>query len=90
MWPVVLINYNIPPWLSIKKGHLILSLLILGERKVKDMSVFLAPLIDELKVLWRGIEFINNSKKHQKLVHLKGILLWTMYDYLSGGSPINM
>ena len=48
-WPIVLVNYNIPPWLSIKKGYLILSLLILGKRKVKDMLVFLAPLIDELK-----------------------------------------
>ena len=29
-WPVVLINYNIPPFMSIKKEHLILSLLIPG------------------------------------------------------------
>ena len=27
-WPVVLVNYNIPPWISIEKGHLILYLLI--------------------------------------------------------------
>ena len=47
-WPVVLVNYNIPPWMSIKKPHLILCLLILGKRKVKDMSIYLAPLIDEL------------------------------------------
>ena len=33
MWPVVLVNYNIPPWLSIKKGHLIWSLLIPGKEK---------------------------------------------------------
>ena len=78
---VVLVNYNIPPWLSIKKGHLILSPLNLGKRKIKDMLVFLAPLIDELKELWRGIEVIHNSKKCQNLVHLKGILLWTMHDY---------
>ena len=54
-WPVVLVDYNIPPWFSIKKGHLILSLLIPRKRKVKDMLVFLAPLIDELKDLWKGI-----------------------------------
>lgn len=29
-WPVVLINYNLPPFMSIKKEHLILSLLIPG------------------------------------------------------------
>ena len=48
MWPVVLVNYNIPPWLSIKKGHLLLSLIIPDKRKVKNISVYLAPLIDEL------------------------------------------
>ena len=47
-WLVVLVNYNIPPWMSIKKGHIILCLLIQGKRKVKDMLVYLAPLIDEL------------------------------------------
>lgn len=30
MWPVILMNYNIPPWLAIKKGHIFLSLLIPG------------------------------------------------------------
>ena len=84
-WPIVLVNYNIPPWLSIMKGHLNLSLLIPVKRKVKDMSVFLASLIDELKELWRGIEVIDNSTKCQKLVHLKDILLWTMHDYLGYG-----
>ena len=84
-WPVVLVYYNIPPWLSIKKGNLILSLLIPRKRKVKDMLVFLAPLIEELKDLWKGIEVINNSRKCQKLVYLKGIVLWTMHDYLEYG-----
>lgn len=29
-WPVLLFNYNIPPWLAIKKGHVILSIIIPG------------------------------------------------------------
>ena len=62
-----------------------MSLLIPGKRKVKDMLVLLAPLIDELKELWRGIEVINNSRKYQNLVHIKGILLWTMHDYPGHG-----
>ena len=28
VWPVVLTNYNIPPWLAMKKGHLILSIIV--------------------------------------------------------------
>lgn len=30
IWPVLLINYNIPPWLAIKKGHVMLTVLIPG------------------------------------------------------------
>ena len=29
-WPVLLINYNIPPWLAMRKGHVYLSLIIPG------------------------------------------------------------
>ena len=28
VWPVLLINYNIPPWLAIKKGHVMLLVII--------------------------------------------------------------
>ena len=30
MWPVLLVNYNIPPWLTIKKEHIMLAVLIPG------------------------------------------------------------
>ena len=81
-WLVVLVNYNIPPWMSIKKGHLILSLLIPGKRKVKENSVYLAPFIDELQDLWKGIEVVDNSKtRRRKVFNLRAILMWTMHDY---------
>ena len=54
-WPMVLINYNIPPWEATKKGNILLSLLIRGKYKVKNMDVYLDPLIKELQDLWRGI-----------------------------------
>ena len=44
-WPVLLVNYEIPPWLTIKKGHLLLSLLLTEKYKVKKMDVYLQPLI---------------------------------------------
>ena len=61
-WPVVLVNYNIPPWLCIKKGHLLLALLIPGKYKVKNMDVYLAPVVDELKQLWEGIPIQDLSR----------------------------
>ena len=83
-WPVVLVNYNIPPWLATKKGHIILSLLIPGKHKVKNMNVYLQPLLDELKTLWEeGLPIIDASKGHAsaKYFQCRGILLWTMHDY---------
>lgn len=54
VWPVVLVNYNIPPWMTTKKGHLILSLIVPGRYKAKNMDVYLQPLVEELKELWIG------------------------------------
>jgi hypothetical protein len=31
IWPVMLVNYNLPPHMAIKKGHIMLSLLIPGK-----------------------------------------------------------
>ena len=59
-WPVCLVNYNLSPWLATKKGHLLLSLLVLGKHKVKNMDVYLAPLVEELETLWNGI-FVMDS-----------------------------
>ena len=58
MWPVVLIAYNLPPWLCMKNLYFMLTLLILGHQAPgKDMNVFLHSLIDELKDLWvLGVE----------------------------------
>ena len=53
MWPVVLIVYNLPPWLCMKKEYLMLTLLIPGPSSPgKNMDVFLQPLVEELKELW--------------------------------------
>ena len=46
------------------------------------MSVYLAPLIDELQDLWKGIKVVDNSKKRRgKVFNLRAILMWTMHDY---------
>ena len=58
-WPVVLVNYNIPPWLIFKKVHLLLALLVPSTYKAKNMDVYMAPLIKELQTLWMGIEVFD-------------------------------
>ena len=52
-WPVLLTVYNLPPWLCMKRKYIILSLFIPGPKQPgNDIDVYLAPLIDDLKVLW--------------------------------------
>ena len=49
VWPFVVINNNIAPWLSMKNEHLMLSLIVLGRRQVKNVDVYLQLLIDEFR-----------------------------------------
>ena len=51
-WPVVLMPYNLPPWMCMKQPYFMLSMLIPGEKAPgNDIDVYLEPLIDELKEL---------------------------------------
>jgi hypothetical protein len=62
VWPVVLMNYNLPPWLFMKKGFLQLSLIIPGPTKVKNLDTYLSLLVDELKQLWDGVWAYDGRK----------------------------
>jgi hypothetical protein len=54
VWRVALVNYNLPPHMGIKKGHIMLAVLIPGKYKVTNMDVYLALLVEELQLLWEG------------------------------------
>ena len=56
-WPVLLLNYNLPPWLSTKKFFIMLALLIPGKESVTAdvFDVYLEPLVEELLELWAGV-----------------------------------
>ena len=58
---VLVINNNIPPWLSVKNEHIMLDLIFLGRRQVKNMDVYLEPLIEEFKELWEGFHVYDVS-----------------------------
>lgn len=74
--PVVVVNYNIPPWMTTKKGNLILRMLVPGHYKIKNMDVYLQPLVDELKELWSGIEVVDKSKRlDRQTSYIRGILM---------------
>ncbi|XP_057444023.1 uncharacterized protein LOC130736195 [Lotus japonicus] len=81
VWPVVLIPYNLPPWLCMKQPNFILTLLIPGPKGLGiDIDVYLQPLIDDLKDLWdEGIETYDASSRQNFQLH--AALLWTINDF---------
>ena len=54
---------------------------ILDKYQVKDMNVYIKPLIDELLKLWVGITMYDICKPiREKKFKFRGIILWTIHD----------
>jgi hypothetical protein len=85
LWPVTLLNYNLPPWMVTKRFFVILALLILGPDSVvvANIDVFLAPLIDDLMELWYGVLAWDVVKS--EAFTLRAMLLWCIHDYPAYG-----
>jgi hypothetical protein len=67
-WLVLLLMYNLLPWLVIN-NFFMLSFIILGRKEsVKDatMDTYMAPLIEELQELWKRIISFDVSTKGGK------------------------
>jgi hypothetical protein len=64
-WPVMLLNYNIPPWLITKKFFIMLAMLIPGKQSVTSevFDVYLEPLVEELTQLWKGVDAYDVLKE---------------------------
>ncbi|KAA0046001.1 transposase [Cucumis melo var. makuwa] len=85
-WPVMLVTYNLPPWLCMKQNFLMLTALISGPKQPKnEIDVYLAPLVDYLKILWHdGVECYDAYQ--DQCFRLKAILLWTINDFPAYGN----
>jgi hypothetical protein len=57
-WSIIIFNYGLPPWFTTKKIFLMLVLLILRKESMNNsnIDVYLAPLVEELHELWRGVD----------------------------------
>nr|XP_025625364.1 uncharacterized protein LOC112717592 [Arachis hypogaea] len=80
-WPVMLMVYNLPPWMCMKPEYCMLSLLIpVPQSPGKDIDVYLQPLIEDLKLLWeKGVETYDASKN--ETFQMRAALLWTINDF---------
>ena len=88
-WPVMLLNYNIPPWLSTNFFFIMLVLLIPGKQYVTSefFDVYLEPLVEELVQLWKGVAAYDVLKDHSfRAFKLRAVLLWTIHDFPGYGT----
>ena len=86
VWPIIFIVYNIPPWMSVRKKNLMPTLIVPGKHQVKNMDVNIAPFIDEMQLLWKGIRMYDISPPpSNRSFILYGVLCWTIHDFLGLG-----
>ncbi|XP_056695364.1 uncharacterized protein [Spinacia oleracea] len=79
-WLMMLIPYNLPPWLCMKPSSFILSTLIPGKSSPgNDIDVYLQPLVHELKLLWTRVEAFDACAGEK--FNLRAALLWTINDF---------
>jgi hypothetical protein len=84
-WPVMLVPYNLPPWMCMKQPYFMLSLIIPGPSAPgQNIDVYLAPLISELKELWEvGVQTFDVTLK--KKFTMRSALMWTINDFPAYG-----
>ncbi|KAL6557058.1 hypothetical protein OROHE_006934 [Orobanche hederae] len=80
-WPVILIIYNLAPGLCMKRKYMMMSTLISGPiQPGNDIDVYLAPLTEDLKLLWEeGIEVHDRYRNDH--FRLKAMLFGTISDF---------
>ncbi|KAL9662977.1 hypothetical protein QQ045_027813 [Rhodiola kirilowii] len=80
-WPIVLMPYNLPPHMCMKKEMNILCMLIFGPKSPgKCLNVFMRPLIDELKMLWEeGVQTYDRTDGSSFI--MKAAVMWTISDF---------
>ena len=84
VWPLVVINNNIPPWFSVKNEQLRFALIVPDRRQVKNMDIYLQPLVDELKALWDGINVYDVSRF---IAAERSFTLYDIYSYNTHAYP---
>nr|KYP31721.1 hypothetical protein KK1_047813 [Cajanus cajan] len=85
-WPILLVIYNLPPWLCMKRKYIMLSMMISGPRQPgNDIDVYLSPLIDDLKILWQtGVE-VFDAYREEKFT-MRAMLFCTINDFPAYGN----
>ena len=88
--PVIMFNYNLPPWLVTKKYFVMLCLLIPTKLSLTgtNIDVFIQPLVDELQQLWSRAGVLTRDARAymgKPIFNLRAVLMWTLHDFPAYG-----
>ncbi|XP_010480840.1 PREDICTED: uncharacterized protein LOC104759628 [Camelina sativa] len=85
-WPVLLVNYNMPPDKCMQEENIMLTLLIPGPTQPgNNIDVYLEPLIEDLNHLWEKGEVTYDAFSRTTFT-LRAMLLWTIQDFPAYGN----
>ncbi|XP_028184604.1 uncharacterized protein LOC114371338 [Glycine soja] len=85
-WPVLLMIYNLPPSLCMKRKYIMLSMMISGPRQPgNDIDVYLTPLIGDMRKLWvDGVDVYDANQG--KTFRLHAMIFCTINDFPAYGN----
>ena len=85
---VMLVTYNLPPWLCTKMNLWMLTLLISSPKQLGNgIDIYLEHLVDELKELWdQGVWTYDSYNK--TFLKLKEIIMGVIQNFLSYGNMV--
>ena len=80
-WLVLLMIYNLPPSLCMKRKYIMLSMMISGPRQPgNDIDVYLEPLIEDLRKLWVDGVDVYDADDGQTF-RLRAMIFCTVNDF---------
>ena len=88
--PVIMFNYNLPPWMVTKKYFVMLCLLLPTKLSLTGLNfdVFIQPLVDELQQLWSRTGVLTRDAREylgMAQFKLRAVLMWTLHDFPAYG-----
>lgn len=80
IWLVLFVPYNLSPWSCMKDPYLMMSLLILGPKALKNnVDIFLCLLVDKLRELYENRIYTHDTYNSQIFMH--EIFVWTINNF---------
>jgi len=85
-WLVLLMIYNLPPWLCMKRKYIMLSMIIVGLRQPgNDIDVYLTHLIEDMrKLLVDGVDVYDGNV--QQTFRLRAMIFCNINDFPTYGN----